>query len=799
MVSTGSFPSGKMSGPQQDALHLYQADAASWADVSADAEVLFRNVTTGGDGGMQSFAVDSVNQNVYIAEPIAEGVQLDDEDTPVSHTDRIAAGDLCFSRMTMSGVYLDRMYVRGVGNALAIAVDPLSDGTVNVWTGTDASDDSGGPGYSTTIGYFPWSPSDTTALDSGDITRFMPDGEPSVWAATAIDPTTRRLLYSHTNTAMDIFDHTLYDLEEAYQGVFEPIATLAMDRGSDLLVQGIAAVGNYLYMWTGYQLDVEPRVSTIMFRYDFTTGRLVESVLVDDLLDDENYPDTHREPEGLAVWLTDADSLASWVLGAGFNSVPPEGGWHPTVIRWPGNTTPANSDPNRQVLPPATSRIDVAAEPDTLLFNALLHDVTGMQSFAFDDVNGHIYAMQITENNVQLYDEAAPVSYADRKAHGDMTISRLDTDGNLQDRMYARGIGYSMQFAVDARPDGTVKLWTGFYASSGGTSGYSQRVGYFDYEPYDDVEKRGILDSVNVDAQFNPTAGYDRWVACNIDPVGRRLIYGFNPSGTTVREHIVYDLDEAYQGIFRPLARVPVDENDPEDAGPTQGFVSYGNYLYVWAGDSLASSPEGYSVIRIYDLTTGERISSTSVTALMGEVEAREPDGLAIRTPDPTNLDNVHLVAGFACSDSDPHTVALIEWKLGPQDSPAPAGEWASLALGEGVTGNGFVRLNGDKVETFGRLSKDSGFTAGDVIATLPEEFRPTSTQDGIYAASNSGVETLGLVRCDIYTDGTITVISQPGQIDVAGTPTATGTGGTYAWISVSGSFYKTSPTATSQ
>ncbi|WP_425824838.1 hypothetical protein [Streptomyces fractus] len=72
--------------------------------------------------------------------------------------------------------------------------------------------------------------------------------------------------------------------------------------------------------------------------------------------------------------------------------------------------------------------------------------------------------------------------------------------------------------------------------------------------------------------------------------------------------------------------------------------------------------------------------------------------------------------------------------------APASASAWVSLTLGEGVTGNGFARLNGDRVETFGRLSKTDGFTSGDVIATLPEALRPTSTQDGIYAATNGGV-----------------------------------------------------------
>ncbi|WP_425824817.1 transposase [Streptomyces fractus] len=804
MVPTGPFAGGTMTSSQQDALHLYQADASSWADVSADAEVLFRNVTTPDDGAFESFAVDSVNRNVYIAQIIGDNVQLDDETAPIPYDERKWAGDLVIIRRTMDGTYIDRMYVRGVGHALAIAVDSLPDGTVNLWTGTDASDYVEGKlAYSTKIGYFPYEPSDTTALDSNQITSFMPTGEPVVWAAAAIDPTTRHLLYTYTDSDQLTWNHTLYDLDDAYQGVFEEIATISMERGKDIPMQGVTAVGNYLYVWTGKMLprestDLEsygPRVSTVMLRYDFTTGRLAESVLVDDLLDGQ---DTMREPEGVTVWLADTDSLSSWVLGAGFNSIPPGEDWGPTIITWPGNTTPANSSPRRQFFPAITSRVDAAAEPDTLLLNKPLAEATtGMQAMAFDDVNGHIYTMQITEGGITLSGETAPLSYAERKAAGDMTISRLDTSGTLQDCMHVRGIGYGDQFGADARPDDTVKLWTGVDAYTNGTTGYSTRVGYFDYQP------GGVLDNADIDthsgARFRPAVGYDRWVACNIDPVSRRLIYARTPGGTSVREYTVYDLDDAYQGVFRPLASVTA-ESDSADAGPSQGFVSYGNYLYVWYGESLTASPEGYSDIRVYDLITDKadkRVSSTSVTALMGEVAYREPAGVAIRTPNPNDLGSVSLVAGFTCGSSDLYTMSLIEWQLGQQTAPAPAGEWANLTLGEGVTGQGFVCLNGNKVETFGRLSKDGGFTSGDIIAALPEEYRPATTQDGIYAASTEGAETLGLVRCDVYTDGTIKVISQPGQIDVAGTSTLTGTGGPYAWISLSGSFYKTSPMVT--
>ncbi|WP_425824651.1 hypothetical protein [Streptomyces fractus] len=127
------------------------------------------------------------------------------------------------------------------------------------------------------------------------------------------------------------------------------------------------------------------------------------------------------------------------------------------------------------------------------------------------------------------------------------------------------------------------------------------------------------------------------------------------------------------------------------------------------------------------------------------------------------------------------------------------ASEWVPLALGEGVTGEAFGRLNGDKVEIYGVLYKTDGFTVGDLIATLPEGHWPTTTQHGVWATSGSGVETLCLVRCDIGTTGSVVVYSQPGQVDVNGTLTASGTGGPYAWISLSGSFYKTSPTAASR
>lgn len=302
---------------------------SAWADPARDAELLLYNKTTGSESVMQSFAVDSINRHIYTVQVIPDGVQLDDETAPLSYSERDAAGDLVFTRLTLDeGDVLDRMYVRGLGHGNQIGVDSRSGTAPRIWTGTDVTTDEDGHD-ATTVGWFTWAPSDTAALDSADLTRFMPTGQIESGSYVNVDPLTRRLVCSRYLGDFD-WQFTLYPLDDAYQDVWQPLASVTANL-PHISLAGFAAADNYLYVWTGYSLNEAPENNTTIRRYDVTTGRLADTVLVDDLMNGEV---ARREPEGLAVWMPDATNPNTWTLSAGF-ACTLSGHYVQTVIGWP--------------------------------------------------------------------------------------------------------------------------------------------------------------------------------------------------------------------------------------------------------------------------------------------------------------------------------------------------------------------------------------------------------------------------------------------------------------------------------
>jgi hypothetical protein len=225
------------------------------------------------------------------------------------------------------------MYVRGIGHGGSTAID-YRDGIANIWVGTDDTVD---PTRNTPsgIGYFQWAPSDTHALDNADIpNRYFPLGHPIDWSYCGIDPINRRLCYSWFDEN-DLPHYALYPLDEAYQDIWNPIATFTAPLTSTW--QGMATCGNYMYLWTGKTLAKDPDANTVMHRYDWRTGQEVEAVKVDDLLGQVE----RREPEGLSVWLPDPSDPGNWRLGAGF-SCTKNGRYVQSVISWPaGFSEPA--------------------------------------------------------------------------------------------------------------------------------------------------------------------------------------------------------------------------------------------------------------------------------------------------------------------------------------------------------------------------------------------------------------------------------------------------------------------------
>jgi hypothetical protein len=319
-----STDAGNTAVPGTDGL-IYVPDPLTsgplYADPAQDPAVMFVNADTGNNGNLQSFAIDSVNGHVYAVQMMAGGMQFADEPAPLTYDERNLAGDLCFTRLTMTGEALDRMYVRGIGHGVQIGIDNQPDGTPLIWSGVDKDENTN----STGVGYFPWAPSDTVPLDNADIAhRYQPTGQPEFRSYCTVDPTTRTLITCHH--APPEWTFTAYPLDEAYQDVWNPVAQFTVPI--NVTLQGFAGAGGYLYVWTGNSIIAAPGNNAVMQRYS-TTGELLQASKTDVLLGQVD----KREPEGTAVWLPNPEQPDQWALAAGFGTTL-DGRYTVTLVNW---------------------------------------------------------------------------------------------------------------------------------------------------------------------------------------------------------------------------------------------------------------------------------------------------------------------------------------------------------------------------------------------------------------------------------------------------------------------------------
>ncbi|GAA3507969.1 hypothetical protein GCM10023075_66250 [Streptosporangium album] len=259
-----------------------------------------------------------------------------------------------------------------------------------------------------------------------------------------------------------------------------------------------------------------------------------------------------------------------------------------------------------------------------------LHDVTVMQSFAFDDVNGHLYVVQLMAGGLQLPGEPEPVSGAVRAKNGDLCLTRLDRDGRETGHMYLLGFGHGVQ--IGAEPQGRdTFLWTEVDSvSDDGVSGWGSRLCRF---PFVDgsvltPDSPGLVRHV-------PVPGADR-TTCGIDPVNRRLVMRHRVDGAF--RYALYDLKDVRRHRYDPLAVVA----QPELTYSFQGYATYGSYLYLLEGTSGAAP--GNTYLTCVDWRTGAVVDRQFVTD-GAEVEFREPEGMAIQVAGPKE---VRLCFGFA-------------------------------------------------------------------------------------------------------------------------------------------------------
>ncbi|KOV63101.1 hypothetical protein [Streptomyces sp. MMG1121] len=301
----------------------------------------------------------------------------------------------------------------------------------------------------------------------------------------------------------------------------------------------------------------------------------------------------------------------------------------------------------------ASKRFDLTDPSVELLREVPLTGTRVLQSFAFDNTRGHLFAVQLVDGGLQLPGETQTYSGADREADGDLCLTRLDASGNILGTMYLRGFGHGVQIGVESTTYGTY-LWTETHnirtANSDGTyTGWGDRLARFKFA-------NGAVLTADSPAltQYTLESGVDR-TTCTIDPVNNLLAVRCRVAGAF--RFRLYDLAAFKAGGRTTLA----DVAQPADLQPGytdtfQGFASYGSYLYLLAGSAYgvdgSASPNGNTYITSVNWNTGT-VAEQKLTKAAYTLLYREPEGMAIQIPDPGNPQSLRLCSGFASYTSD--------------------------------------------------------------------------------------------------------------------------------------------------
>jgi len=297
-----------------------------------------------------------------------------------------------------------------------------------------------------------------------------------------------------------------------------------------------------------------------------------------------------------------------------------------------------------------SARFDLTAPGQPLFVTKPLHNKTVLQSIAFDNVNRHVYTVQLMAGGQQLAGEDAPVSGANRDLAGDLCLTKLDLDGTELGYMFLKGFGHGVQ--IGAEPVGSSAfLWTETDSiSDDGLHGWGSHLARFRFE------NGAILtpDSAEV-RRLELIPGADR-TTCGLDPVLNRLVMRHRIAGTF--RYALYDLDGVRCNQFSPIFEV----DQPALTYSFQGYASSGGYLYLLEGTSYGSSgstaPVGNTYLTCVDWATGSVVARQLVTDGW-DLPFREPEGMAIQVPDPGDPSRVRLAFGFASTTSPTDTAKL--------------------------------------------------------------------------------------------------------------------------------------------
>ncbi|GAA4231482.1 hypothetical protein FHR32_003485 [Streptosporangium album] len=264
------------------------------------------------------------------------------------------------------------------------------------------------------------------------------------------------------------------------------------------------------------------------------------------------------------------------------------------------------------------------------MVNKALHDQTVLQSFAFDNVHGHMYTVQVKNG-------------AGSPAAGDLCVTKLSLTGTILGHMYLMGFGHGVQIGVE--PSGSsAYLWTETDGVSDGVNAWGRKLARFPF-----VNGQTLTTSSSSLRKYAPIAGATS-TTCAIDPSTNRLVMRHRRAGAA--RYAVYDLSTIKAGGSTPL----FDIAEPPGLGVFQGYTALGQHLYMFDGTAYsASNPTGDTHLTSVDLTTG-KVVQRSFTAAWKSLNYREPEGMAIQLAG----GNPRLCFGFASGGAGARRTSII-------------------------------------------------------------------------------------------------------------------------------------------
>ncbi|MGW2779695.1 phage baseplate protein [Streptomyces populi] len=371
-------------------------------------------------------------------------------------------------------------------------------------------------------------------------------------------------------------------------------------------------------------------------------------------------------------------------------------------------------------------QIDITGPVGKLLHRRPLKNETVMQSFDIDPVSGDIFTLQTVQGGLTLSGESAAVSGDDRRANGDLCVTRLNRSGTISGYMYLRGFGHGVSLGVENR-SGVIRLWTETNSVADKITkengdiayeGYGTAVTNFDFRSGTVLDYGSSLHAT----PYTPQAGAKHTTPA-IDRSSNQLIIRFIVGGATYFER--YDLAQAAAGVFQPLQRLP----QPSGLGTVQAFTSHSGVLYMLDGNaySATNTAPGNTFLTAVEWATGNQLDRQKTTAAPG-LPYREPEGMAVEVVGGV----AWLHFGFACEETAPRTCTIVSLSGAPEvDGVKVLTDWRTIPLASGVTA--------DQNAPKGRLISVSGvttlqlsggvkgsFDADAVIGTLPDSLSPS-------------------------------------------------------------------------